>query len=381
MNRPRIPQRSLLRRLRRSLPEPIRALLRRIRARAFNSGVSMLVRLATLLGARRDRTYEDRLAGEKSTFDNQVEVHELPAIYHYWSNRYLRPELERFGYSGPTDFFHKELLATAEQVQGPCRFISIGAGNCDVEVALAAQLRLTGLRDFSIACTDINPTMLERGKALAAISNVSGHVIFQCEDINDWRPQTTYHAVIANQSLHHVLELEHLFDAIRDAIGIEGVFLASDIIGRNGHMRWPEALEIVQEFWQELPKRKRFNLQLERYEKKFLDWDCSSEAFEGIRAQDILPLLIERFHFEFFFGYANVVDPFIDRSFGHHSDPSRAEDLEFIDRVHARDDEEIRAGRIKPTHMLAKMSQRLHVESRYRDDMAPVFCMRDPSLN
>src|ERR1700682_4986821 len=106
--------------------------------------------------------------------------------------------------------------------------------------------------------------MLQRGKALAIASDVVEHMAFQCEDVNNWSPQGTYHAVIANQSLHHVLNLEHLFDAIRDAIGVVGVFLTSDIIGRNGHMRWPEALTIVQEFWQEMPKRMRFNLQLER---------------------------------------------------------------------------------------------------------------------
>jgi SAM-dependent methyltransferase len=378
MNRPRAPKRSLLRKLRHSMPEPIRKPLRRIRTRAYNSGVPVLVRLATLLGARPDRTYANRVSGEILNFEDQVEVHELPEIYHYWSNKYLRPELERFGYLGPTDFFYKELLATAEQVKGRCRFISIGAGNCDVEVSLAAQLRLTGLRDFSIACVDINPAMLNRGKALAAESSVSDLIEFRCEDVNVWKPQDAYHAVIANQSLHHVLDLEHLLDAVREAIGTEGVFLASDIIGRNGHMRWPEALSIVREFWRELPRRKRFNLQLERYEKNFLDWDCSSETFEGIRAQDILPLLIARFHFEFFFGYANVIDPFIDRSFGNHCDPSEIGDREFIDRVHARDEAEIQAGRLKPTHMVAKMSQRFHVESKHRAGLSPASCVRDP---
>jgi 2-polyprenyl-3-methyl-5-hydroxy-6-metoxy-1,4-benzoquinol methylase len=378
MNRPRAPKRSLLGKLRRSMPEPIRKPLRRIRARAYTSGVPVLVRIATLLGARPDPTYSNRLAEEISEFEDQIEIHELPEIYHYWSNKYLRPELERFGYSGPTDFFYKELLASAQRAQGHCKFISIGSGNCDVEVSLAEQLHRTGLRDFSITCMDISRAMLDRGKTLAAQSNVSDLIEFRCEDVNVWRPQESYHAVIANQSLHHVLDLEHLLDAVRDAIGTEGVFLASDIIGRNGHMRWPEALSIVQEFWQALPRRKRFNLQLERYEKNFLDWDCSAETFEGIRAQDILPLLIARFHFEFFFGYANVIDPFIDRSFGFHSDPSETADREFIDRVHARDEAEIQAGRLKPTHMLAKMSQRFHVESKHRRGLSPASCVRDP---
>ena len=39
-------------------------------------------------------------------------------------------------------------------------------------------------------------------------------------------------------------------------------------------------------------------------------------SFEGIRAQDILPLLVERFTFDEFIGFGNVIDPFVDRSFG-----------------------------------------------------------------
>jgi hypothetical protein len=35
--------------------------------------------------------------------------------------------------------------------------------------------------------------------------------------------------------------LEHLFDAVSTALGEDGRFVIYDIIGRNGHLRWPEA--------------------------------------------------------------------------------------------------------------------------------------------
>lgn len=366
-------------RIQRWLPEPLRAALRYFRDRAFASRVPLFVRLAVLLGARGTPMYLDRMADETAAFDNQIDVHELPAIYHYWSNTYLRPELESFGYSSPTDFFYKELLAAAQRAGDRCaKFISLGAGNCDSEILIATQLRAAGCIDFVIECVDINPTMLGRGQALALESGVSEHIVFRSADINTWQPLDKYDVVMANQSLHHAANLEHLFDAVAKAIGQTGVFLTSDMIGRNGHMRWPEALAIVQEFWRELPKHKRYNVQLERHEKKFRNWDCSSDAFEGIRAQDILSLLMQRFHFEWFFSYANIIDPFIDRSFGSHFDPAQASDREFIDRIHARDEAEISAGNIKPTHMLAIMSRQNHVPTRHRRGLPPVFCVRDP---
>jgi SAM-dependent methyltransferase len=160
--------------------------------------------------------------------------------------------------------------------------------------------------------------------------------------------------------LHHVLNLERLFARIKSSLKPAGLFVISDIIGRNGHQRWPEALDIVHEFWRKLPPSYRFNRQLDRYEQLYEDWDCSYESFEGIRSQDILALLLEHFHFQLFIAYANVIDPFVDRSFGPNFDASALWDRAFIDQIHARDDNEINAGRVKPTHMLAVVGNHLY---------------------
>jgi len=161
-------------------------------------------------------------------------------------------------------------------------------------------------------------------------------------------------------------------------IAIDPIFITSDMIGRNGHQRWPEAQMIVDEFWNELPQHYRYNVQLNRQENEFLDWDCAQEGFEVIRAQDVLPLLLERFGFEFFLGFANIIDPFIDRSFGHHFNADAEWDREFIDRVHARDEEEILSGRIKPTHMFAVMRKDYTGATACWKHLTPQFCVRVP---
>src|SRR5579883_573012 len=303
-----------------------------------------------------DAEYRMRLEAETAIFNDQVDVHDLPRMYHYWSNTYLRPKLETFGFSNPDQFFATYLeRAYAETKERPARFISIGAGNSDTEVRVARMLLDRGITDFTLECLELNPAMIERGRTLAHEQDVGAQVLPMRGDFNLWRPGRRYDAVLANQSLHHVSNLEGLFEAIETSLAPNGRFIVSDMIGRNGHQRWPEALAIVQEFWKELPHERRYNLQLQRDEPAFLDWDCSIEGFEGIRAEDILPLLIQRFDFEFFLGFGNVIDPFIDRSFGHHFDVDSAEDRAFIDRVHERDEAEILAGHISPTHMMAVM--------------------------
>ncbi len=325
-------------------------------------------------------TYGTRIAAEKDIYRDCLEVHSLPEIFHYWSNRYVRPKLEALGFSSPVGMFMKYL---AEQCQarknGAKRFVSIGSGNCDLEIDLGSQLRATGRHDFVIDCLDLNPDMLERGRDAARKNGVSAHLNFVQADFNDWIPAHEYDAVIANQSLHHVLQLEDLFARIKSSLKPRGLFIVSDMIGRNGHQRWPEALEIVWQFWRQLPPSYRFNRKLQRYEELFEDWDCSAEGFEGIRSQDILPLLLQYFHFQLFVGFGNVIDPFVDRAFGCNFNAGEEWDRNFIDRVHHRDQEEMDSGRIGPTHMLAVMGTDPGAPMICHEPLTPKFCLRDIS--
>jgi SAM-dependent methyltransferase len=367
-----------LRPLARRLPERVKRSIRAHLQRQFHRAAARSTDPRGSLSP--DSSYAARVAEETRIFALQSEVHDLPPIFHYWSNRWLRPQLEAFGFSNPDQFFaHYLALAHADGLEaGHCaRFASLGCGNCDTEVRVARLLLERGLRDFTIECVDINEVMLSRGRKLAVEEGVGEYIVAARGDFNDWRPRGHFDAVLANQSLHHVMNLEGLFDAVDATLTGQGRFVTSDMIGRNGHMRWPEAAAIVQEFWQELPSGYRRNVQLRRDEPRFLDWNCAVEGFEGIRSQDILPQLIARFDFELFFGYGNVIDPFIDRSFGPNFDADAAWDREFIDRVHARDEAEIQAGRITPTHMMAVLRRRPYAGPRhFRAGLAPEECVR-----
>jgi SAM-dependent methyltransferase len=299
--------------------------------------------------------YESRIASEIDIYRDCTDVHNLPPIFHYWSNRYLRPMLEQHGFTDPAGMFLLALEKQCAEHPGPAavQFLSLGSGNCDLEVGIAIALRAKGYEHFAIECLDLNQTMLQRGAKRAAECGVAENLEFVEGDLNHWIAHREYHAVMADQSLHHVVELESLFRQIGQALRSDGMFVISDMIGRNGHLRWPRALTIVREFWKNLPPSYRRNCLSGRYEAVFEDTDCSSESFEGIRAQDIVRLLADRFCFRFFLGFGNVIDPFVDRCFGPNFDPASDWDREFIDRVHLRDQAEMAAGHLSPTHMLA----------------------------
>jgi SAM-dependent methyltransferase len=323
--------------------------------------------------------YAARVEAEQRQYAQNEHVHDLPPICFYWLKRYILPQLASFGYAGADEFFLLNLEKAYDQSQRPKRrFLSIGAGNCDTEVRLASALRAAGRSDFVIDCLDLNEQMIERGVALAAASGLEGSICPLVADFNAWKPSDEYDGVIANQALHHVVELEDLFGGIETALTNQGLLIVSDMIGRNGHRRWPEALSLVQKFWDELPESYRYNRQLRQLDHEYLDWDCSVEGFEGIRSQDILPLLVERFHFEFFYAFSNVTDPFIDRSYGPNFNAEAAWDRDFIDRVHACDEAGIRHGTLTPTHMLAVLTKDRSARLRCLDHLTPEFCIRQP---
>ncbi|MGB3787501.1 MAG: class I SAM-dependent methyltransferase [Phormidesmis sp.] len=320
---------------------------------------------------------EARIKQELEIFNQNVNVHELPKIYHYWSNKHLRPWLEEYGISNPDDLFVNYMINTASScgVEKPA-FVSIGSGNCDTEVRVAKRLKDQGLESFSLECIDLNPTMLNRGRELADKEGILENMSFIELDFNQWKASKEYVSVIANQSLHHIQNLEGVFNEIKKSLHPDGTFITSDMIGRNGHQRWPEALDAVHNFWKELPESYRYNHQLKRVEMMYENWDCSTEGFEGIRAQDILPLLIKNFNFELFIGFANVIDVFVDRGFGHNFDPNGKWDTDFIDRVHQFDETSIRNGSIKPTHIMAVMKKKSVSTPSYSRNLSPEHCMR-----
>ena len=325
------------------------------------------------------RTYWSRFAYETRNFNDVADSNVLPEIFHYWSNTHLRPIYEEFGFSNPDQFFAKYFHASAQACADDLPiFASIGSGNCETEVCVAKLLRQAGLSRFVIECLDMNPRSLQLGHELAEREGVAENIAPVRGDFNKWKATKRYAGVMANQSLHHVVKLEGLFDEIKRSLDPRGYFLASDIIGRNGHQRWPEALSEVHRFWQELPTHYRYNRQRMKQEDVYENWDCSKVGFEGIRAQDILPLLLERFDFHLFIGTCNVIDIFIDRSFGPNFDANQAWDRVFVDRLHAFDEQALLSGALTPTHMMAVMTPQPCAEHLYSRGLAPQNSVRKP---
>lgn len=259
-------------------------------------------------------------------------------------------------------------------------FLSLGCGDGTTEIEIARYLHTNQLHDFEFVCLDLSPALLERFRTSIPPAFAT-HFTLRAEDLNRLTLDAGYNAVMANHSLHHMLDLERLFTAIHACLQPRGVFVTADMIGRNGHMRWPEAKLFVDFFWPLLTHRQRQNLLLRRSEVTFLDHDCSTEGFEGIRAQDILPLILAAgFHPRQFFGFGGFIDVFVDRCFGHNLSVEDPNDLFVIRRMGFLNELLLDAGLIKPTIMLAHFVKYETEQRCYRGRTAEAS-IRPPDAN
>lgn len=327
-------------------------------------------------------SYVSKLQAQIDQYREVANIHDLPDIFHYWSNKHLRPRLnEIMGADTVSDFYALPFRRALESSVGSRGLLSIGAGDCSVEIGVAKRLLELGVRDFELVCLEVSPHLIERAEAAIREDALDRVVKPRRTDINHWKSSEPFAGVMANHSLHHFVELEAIFAAVYEALDDQGVFVTNDMIGRNGHMRWPEVLELVESIWAFMPHRYKFNRQLNRLEAAFVNWDCSKEGFEGIRAQDILPLLNKTFGFESFLAFGGIVDVFVDRAFGHNFDPNSNSDKAFVDFLQLLNDRLIDASVVKPTTIFAVMRKQTGLTPRVWRTWTPAFCERSVTID
>jgi hypothetical protein len=311
--------------------------------------------------------YDRRVREQIAQYEADVAMHDLPKIFHEWSRLFVGPPVRQvFGVTSFGDAYANCFLECARIAPGRPTFLSLGCGDGAVEIDVAQRLQAAGLADFDFLCLDLSPILLERF-AQQLPQALAGCITLRNADINQSAPGQNFNAIMANHSLHHMVELEGIFAAAYAALHEQGSFITHDMIGRNGHQRWPETKLFIDLVWPLLTARQRLNVPLRRYEQHFLDHDCSTSGFEGIRAQDILPLILATgFKPHSFVGYGGFIDPIIDRGFGHHFSTDNPDDVFLIRRLGLLNEILLDTGVIKPTIMLARFVKHAVSENAYR---------------
>ena len=311
--------------------------------------------------------YEARVQSQIQQYAKTTNIHDLPEIFSSWSEHYIGDGLEAvFNCRSMVDMYALSFIESAAAVPHRPVFLSIGCGDGTFELDVVRALHRRGLKEFDFFCLDLSDVLIARFQKKIT-TEFADNIHLLTADLNTHRFERPFDAVMANHSLHHMVDLERIFATIYDSLHENGIFVTNDMIGRNGHMRWPEVRLMIDFFWPLLSQEQRVQRQLQRHEAQFMDHDCSTEGFEGIRAQDILPLILSSgFRPRKFFGYGGFIDVFIDRGFGHGFSSTDPYDAFLIERISFLNDLLLDAGLIKPTVMAAQFTKRDVQEICYR---------------
>ena len=152
--------------------------------------------------------HADRIAQEISFFKD-MDLNALPAIYSYWSNKYLTELLnEAYGSFDLFGVFARELGESVRTTGNPT-IVSIGSGDAEVECAIAARMLDLGYTDFCFECLELSTFLIDRARERVAGTRLEAHLRFVEIDLTQWAPAAPFGACFANHSLHHIVALEH----------------------------------------------------------------------------------------------------------------------------------------------------------------------------
>jgi SAM-dependent methyltransferase len=183
--------------------------------------------------------------------------------------------------------FHGRLAALA--AKQTVRILSLCSGAARIEASMAT---LAGPAAHW-TLMDLNESLLQSAAANFPEGVEPELVAGDLNRIRDFGER--FDVILCVSGLHHIVELESVLAFIDGSLADNGEFWSiGEAIGRNGNRLWGRDLAAANACFQALPARLRFNHHTGTTDASLPDDDYGSGTFEGIRSQDIMPLLLER---------------------------------------------------------------------------------------
>ena len=284
------------------------------------------------------------IAVTKDLFEGGVFSHDCWSFYF----QYLARTLFRTS-------FDEEVAAHANQIERP-RLLSLGCGYGGHELSIAAKLR----KPFELIAIDLNRKVF--GEAERRAQNTGLNIKFIPTDLNfiSLAP-ASFDIIYAHASLHHILNLEHLLAQIHQGLKDDGRLIVLDIIGKTQVLFWKENVEFAAGIIERMPRRYRpaVGEGLSR-DSRFDPYSIIPRyaepavqvSMEGIRQEEIEPLILQRFTPLKLFKYNAFMrlictNPY----FGSRLRPEITKDRKYLEKLIQLDNQQIASGKLRPTEM------------------------------
>jgi 2-polyprenyl-3-methyl-5-hydroxy-6-metoxy-1,4-benzoquinol methylase len=241
--------------------------------------------IPTIQDLTKDYNYALLLEEEKAQFDKiditrdlkTGGVHANSAWTFYW--RLVWQVINDNGFGNLSEYICKNFPAENR----PIEVLSLASGYCGHELDLARGMT----RSYRITCTDLNETMFEKAKDVAEQEGLS--IEFLEDDLNFTRiAPGRYDLIFAHAAIHHVINLEHLFEQISAGLSPTGILHLTEVIGKNRKLIWDRNERYANALLDLLPERLTRGIRLAVHE-------TDADGMEGIRQEEIYPLLRKHF--------------------------------------------------------------------------------------
>jgi SAM-dependent methyltransferase len=168
------------------------------------------------------------------------------------------------------------------------RALVIGCGSGWLERALAGRGRFRSI----LAC-DFAPNSVDQARAQAQRAGLDS-IDYRVVDLENEPLGGPYDAIFANDVLHHITNLEHLYGRIGEALEPRGRVIFNEYVGPNRFQYSDEQMDIVNRYFRLLPDPLRFDhvtgqvlWKRERPSREKLEEEDPTEA---VRSEEVVPL-------------------------------------------------------------------------------------------
>jgi SAM-dependent methyltransferase len=251
--------------------------------------------------------------------------------------------------------FYEAVWRAVEGREAPT-VLSLGCGYGGHDLEIARKLR----SPYELIAVDLNPRVYDTASRRAEAEGL--HIRFQPLDLNRVALRPGHFDVIyAVASIHHILNLEHLFEQLHRGLKDDGRLVVLDIIGKTQVEFWRENVEYAAEVVRRLPSRYRPPVGRRFWRRwlfdpytiipRFIEPQIQ-EGMEGIRQEEIVPLLERWFQPQKLFYYDAYMRILCTNWFlGPRLDPRNDEDRKVLEWLIDQEMEVISSGKLRPTEV------------------------------
>jgi len=161
---------------------------------------------------------------------------------------------------------------------------------------------------------DISKGAIETARKAADESGLTDNIDYQVMSLDEVAlPEATYDAIFAISSVHHVSNLENLFQQCRKALKTNGLMFLDEYIGPTQFQTSPMITELINRLLVALPARYRKSLfandgsTIDRYMPSPVEHFLKTDPSEAIRSAEIIDILKRWFDIVEFRPYGGAI--------------------------------------------------------------------------